>query len=110
MYREVTGHYYKGDIDDVISNAEIIYRYNLLTPDNILRRARILFLERLIRKNAVILLTAACALQRVKRSWSCAVLADLAFLGFADSFECCKDLTLQQWIPNIRDMGKEFVK
>jgi hypothetical protein len=109
MYRSITGHYH-GNICNagVISDSELLDRYDAMNPSTPLRVARLLLLGRLAIKAPAELLTLLVDMGSSNLGWPASVRSDLKWLTISESFARCGGLDLAGWIRCILGKPKFF--
>ena len=113
MYRRATGQLYDSHLASfaTIKDEDIIHQYELITPDNIRKRARLLLFARLVSKHVTVLLELVFSLQKLPGSWSSVVLEDLRFCKLHGIFETMDiDNDFTQWAEFANGMGRKFYK
>jgi len=109
MYREVTGNTYdKSNLKPMLSDIDMLYEHNLISPTTILRFARLSLLCRLCVKAPEFLFSMIEAIAQFKGSWTSTVLGDLRWLAVSSHFCGCMTFTLAQWCERISDNPKCF--
>jgi len=101
MYRRVTNQLAHLNRDPTLalsSDNDILFDYNLISPINLVRRARVLLFSRIITKDVQCLLGHAVILAKVKNTWAQAVMEDLRILTVLDDFSACRGFDMNQWI------------
>jgi hypothetical protein len=109
MYRSITGHYHGNSCNaEVISDSELLDRYDAMNPSTLLRVARLLLLGRLAIKAPTELMTLLVDMSSSNSGWPASVLSDLKWLTISESFARCAELDLAGWIQCIVEKPKFF--
>ena len=111
MYRRATNQVAHSNRDPFLalsSDNDILLEFGLISPANLVRRARVLLFSRIITKNVISLLSSAVLLSKVKSTWAYAVMDDLRILSCLPEFSSCIGYDMRQWINFIQGDGKGF--
>jgi len=108
-YRRITGHYFDNPYGkQVISDADILYEYNVMNPETIIRVSRLMLLARLILKAPQELMSIVRDMANLASGWTHAILDDLKWLCVSPEFETCLGFGFGQWENYVRDNPKQF--
>ena len=111
LYRDVSGHYYGNRLDKpILSDDDLLYQYELMSPETIIRLARLSLFGRICVKAPAILSKLVCDMQVFSSGWTASVMSDLKWLQLDPSFESGKDFAIGEWIDYVGQYHKQFKK
>ena len=104
MYRSITGLHHGNSYDtEVISDSDLIDKYDVISPSTLLRVARLLLLGRLALKAPDELMTLLVDMGSSNIGWPASVLSDLKWLTISESFAGCAGHDLSGWIQCVAE-------
>ena len=90
--RDVSGHYYGNRLDKLIlSDDELLYQYELMSPETIIRLARLSLFARVCVKAPEPLSKLVCDMEVFSSGWTASVISDLKWLQLDPAFESGKE-------------------
>jgi hypothetical protein len=111
MYRKASGHYHGNKLGyDVINDVDLLYKYEMMCPETIIRIARLGLFCRLLVKAPPPLLALVLESSALSGSWGEEVQRDLKWLELDPAFTSCKMFSFAQWQSAIIENPKAFKK
>ena len=104
MYRDSAGCAFSTkDVSYLVSDNDIVYKYNLVNPMTLIRRGRLSLLARVLRKSPPHIIELATRTASFISGWAYAVSADCMWLdgcgGFGGAFKY--QLDFSQWVTEL---------
>ena len=111
LYRDISGHYFGNTCDKkLMSDADILFEYEMMSPRTMLRCARIQLFARVVKKAPKVLTELVFDMSLLKTGWTASLLKDLRWLSGHEKLSGMCDYDLGQWWGYIRDNLKTFRK
>ena len=109
MYREISGNYHSNPSGKpVLSDRDMLFEYELMSPMTIIRIARLMLFGRLAVKAPLILTSLVRDMSCLDRGWSYEVWNDLKWLALSPDFESCSGFSFCQWFNYVKEHFKSF--
>jgi hypothetical protein len=109
LYRDVSGHYYGNRQDKlVISDNDLLYQYELMCPETIIRVARLSLFCRICVKAPSPLRNLVCDMQVFSSGWTASIVSDLKWLQLDPAFDSGKEFSIEEWMNYICEYPKRF--
>ena len=109
LYRDVSGHYSKKPLGkDLISDEDLLFQYNLISPESLLRMARTLLFGRIVVKAPSVLLDLIKDMATLDKGWTATLIRDLQWLAISPDFSECLNFSYVQWVEHIRGNPKRY--
>jgi hypothetical protein len=90
----------------VVSDMDLLFEYELMCPETIIRVARISLFIRLIIKAPSVLINLVRDIGTLRVSWTTKVLEDLQWLCICPFFDKCREFSFQQWADFLSTNSK----
>ena len=111
LYRDVSGHYYGNRQDkQVISDDDLLYQYELMSPETIIRIARLSLFCRICIKAPDPLRNLVKDMHVFCSGWTASVVSDLKWLQLDPAFESGNGFSVEEWVKYVAEYPRTFKK